>query len=129
MQAFKKFLFLEILFTAVLSLVAYILFTTLLSEYYLPVFWILLGLIATLTAIFHYSIVQVQENQPARFSTRFMMITGIKMMVYLIFITAYAFMNPENAAKFLISFLVLYLLYTILEVVLVVRYFKRLNRK
>lgn len=129
MQAFKRFLFREILFTAALSLGAYVLFSTVLSEYYLPVFWILLVLIATLTAIFHYSIVQIQEKQPARFSTRFMMITGIKMMVYLVGITAYAFIYPENAAKFLISFLTLYLLYTIFEVVLIVRYFKNLRKQ
>lgn len=129
MHAFKQFLFLEALFTAILSIIAYILYSTILSEYYVSVFWLLLGLIAILTAIFHYSVVQIQEKQPSRFSTRFMMVTGIKMMVYLIFITGYAFMYPENATNFLISFLILYLLYTIFEVVLVVRFFKKLNRK
>jgi len=125
MKAFKQFLITEILFTVALSLIAYLVFSTFLSNYYLSVFWILLGLISFLTAIFHYSILQIQQKQPSRFATRFMMVTGIKMMVYLVFITSYAFIFPEKATRFLVSFLVLYLLYTIFEVFLIVRYFKK----
>jgi hypothetical protein len=129
MQAFKRFLLLEVLFTAFVSLGAYVIFSTIFSEYYLSVFWILLGLVAILTAVFHYSIVQIQEKQPVKFATRFMMVTGIKMMIYLVFITSYAFLNPDKAKAFLISFLILYLLYTVFEVILIVRYLKRRSKK
>lgn len=129
MQAFKRFLLLEVLFTAFVSLGAYIIFSTVLSEYYVSIFWMLLGLIAILTAIFHYSIVQIQEKQPARFATRFMMVTGLKMMIYLVVITAYAFLNPDKAKTFLISFLILYLVYTVFEVILIVRYLKKRTNK
>ncbi len=128
MQAFKRFLLGELLFTAIVALVAYIVFFSFLPQYYLGVFWVLLTLIAMLTAIFHYSIVQVQEKQPGKFATRFIMVTGIKMMIYLVFITSYAFMNPEKAARFLISFLILYLLYTLFEVFSIVRYLKKRNK-
>lgn len=128
MQAFKRFILGELLFTALVALAAYIVFFTFLPQYYLGVFWVLLAIIAILTAIFHYSIIQVQEKQPGQFATRFMMVTGIKMMIYLAFITSYAFMNPEKAARFLISFLILYLLYTLFEVFSVIRYLKKRNK-
>jgi len=125
MQAFKKFLFQELLFTAIISLAAFILFRTLLSEYYISVFWLLLGIIAFLTAIFHYSVLQIQEKLASRFTHRFMMFTGVKMIIYLAFITTYAFMFPEKAKVFLLAFLALYLLYTVFEVILIIRFLKK----
>ena len=125
MQDFKRFLLRELLFTICIAGIAFLLFGSLLADYYLPIFWIMLGVIALLTGIFHYSLIQIQENQSSRFSQRFMMISGIKMMIYLVFITSYAFMNPEKATSFLISFFILYLLYTVFEVILSVRYLKK----
>ncbi len=125
MQALKRFLISELLFTLLIAVIAYLLFNTILVEYYLPVFWVLLGIIALLTGVFHYSVVQIQENKSSKFSQKFMMVTGIKMMIYLVFITSYSFMNPEKATSFLISFFVLYLLYTVFEVFLIVRYLKK----
>ncbi len=125
MQDFKRFLLRELLFTISIAGIAFLLFGSLLADYYLPIFWIMLGVIALLTGIFHYSLIQIQENKSSRFSQRFMMISGIKMMIYLVFITSYAFMNPEKATSFLISFFILYLLYTVFEVILSVRYLKK----
>ena len=124
MQAFKRFLLRELLFTIFVAVVAFLLFSSLLTDYYLPIFWILLGVIAILTGIFHYSLIQIQENRSSKFSQKFMMVSGIKMMIYLVFITSYAFMNPEKATSFLISFFILYILYTVFEVILIVRYLK-----
>ncbi|MFC2103797.1 hypothetical protein ACFLS4_00405, partial [Bacteroidota bacterium] len=91
MQTFKKFIIKELVFTISVGILAFILFQTVFQNYYLPVFWILLGMVSILTAILHYSIVQVSEKKAAKFSSRFMMVTGIKMMIYLVFITSYVF--------------------------------------
>lgn len=128
MQAFKGFLVRELVFTFLIATIALILFKSFLAGYYLPVFWVLLAVIALLTGIFHYSILQIQEKQTSKFANRFMMVSGIKMIIYLIFITLYAFTNPLKAAPFLISFFSLYLLFTIFEVFHIVRYLKK-NRK
>ena len=125
MQAFRKFLLRELIFTILVAVAAYILFTSVLVNYYLPVFWILLGLIAALTGIFHFSILQTQEKGTSKFANRFMMVSGIRMMIYLVLITSYVFLNPTKATVFLISFFILYLLYTVFEVFLIVRYLKR----
>ena len=124
MQAFKRFLLRELLFTLVIATIA-LLFNSVLAQYDLPIFWVVLLVIAFLTGAFHYYILQIQEEQTSKFATRFMMVSGIKMMIYLVFITLYAFMNPLKAAPFLISFFSLYLLFTIFEVFHIVKYLKR----
>lgn len=125
MHIFKRFLMQELLFTVLVAVIALVLFKTVLVEFYLPVFWILIAIIAILTSVFHYSIIQIQDKGASKFATRFMMVSGIKMMIYLVFITLYAFIFPDKAKIFLISFFILYLLYTVFEVVLIVRYLRR----
>lgn len=125
MQDFKKFILRELLFTILVSFAAIVLFNTIFEKYYLTIFWGLLGLIAVLTAVFHYAILQIKESETGKFTNRFMMFTGTKMMIYLVIITSYVFIVPEKAVAFLISFLSLYLLYTVFEVLLIVRYLKK----
>lgn len=125
MQALKKFILREILFAAILGVIAYILFQTILKEYYLPVFWILFVVILILTTFFHFSVLQAGNKELSKFSSKFMMFTGIKMIIYLFIIVFYAFAYPENAKIFLISFLILYSVFTAFEVILIVSYFKK----
>lgn len=121
----KKFLFLELILTIFIGLLSLALFQTVLKNYYYPAFWLLLGVVSLLTGLFHYAIIHVNEKSSSKFSSRFMMATGLKMMLYLAFITSYALLNPHKAKVFLISFLILYLIYTVFEVLLIVRYFKK----
>lgn len=125
MNVFKKFIFSEIIFTVIVAAIALLLFKTVLSAFYLPVFWFLIGIIALLTAIFHYSIIQIQDEGASKFANRFMMVSGIKMMIYLAIITSYSFLFPEKAKVFLITFFILYILYTFFEISLILRYLKR----
>ena len=125
MRAFRNFVFRELIFAATLGLIALVLFQTVLKEYYLPVFWILFGIITVFTAVFHYSVLRVSEKETSKFTPKFMMVSGIKMIIYLVIIVYYAFSFPEKARIFLISFFVLYLLYTVFEVLLIVNYFKK----
>ncbi len=125
MQAFKKFIFRELIFALILAIIAFVLFQTVLKEYYLPVFWMLFGILTVFTAGFHYSVVQVSDKNTSKFSSKFMMVSGIKMIVYLILIVFYAFSFPEKARIFLISFFILYMLYNVFEVLLIVNHFKK----
>lgn len=124
MKAFKKFIITELVFTSSISILAFVLFQTVLREYYIPVFWMQLGFIAILTGIMHYSILQINEKGAAKFSTKFMTLSGVKMMLYLVLITAYVFLYTSTAKFFLISFFILYALYTAFEVILIVKYLK-----
>jgi ABC-type transport system involved in cytochrome c biogenesis permease subunit len=125
MQAFKNFIIKELVFTGSIVLIAFFLFKTTLSQFYLPVFWLLLAVVAVLTSIMHFSILQVEEKSTSKFFTKFMIFSGVKMMIYLIMIVAYVFIYPATAKFFLISFIALYFLYTAFEVFLIVRQLKK----
>lgn len=124
MQVFKKFIFQEFLLTISIGLISLILFQTVLKNYYLPVFWILLAIISLLTGILHYSNLQASAKKPSKFASGFLMLTGIKMMIYLILITSYVLLNPEKASMFLISFFILYILYTTFEVLSILKHLR-----
>jgi len=124
MQILKNFFIKELIFTGFIGAIAFILFQTVLSKYYLSVFWIVFGVIAILTGIMHYSLLQINEKSTAKFTSRFMMFSGIKMISYLIFITTYVFLYSSSAKFFLISFFILYFLFTTFEVFQIVKYLK-----
>lgn len=127
MQTLKKFILLELVLTGLIGITAFILFQTIFKNYYIPAFWVLLGVISLLTGFLHYSIIQVAEKDVVKFTSRFMLVSGIKMMIYLVIITSYVFLNTNNAKLFLIFFFILYAIYTAFEVILIVTYFK--NKK
>jgi general stress protein CsbA len=124
MQVFKRFLFQEFVLTISIGLVSLVLFQTTLKNYYLPVFWILLAIISLLTGVLHYSNVRASAKKASKFATGFLMATGIKMMIYLVLITTYVLLHPEKASVFLISFFILYILYTAFEVLSILKHLR-----
>lgn len=124
MQVFKSFLLRELVFTVLVASVAFILFSSILSQYYLPIFWILFVGIALLTGLVHFSNLRFAEKEFSKFSSRFVMMTGIKMIIYLFVIVFYVFLNTTNAKIFLVYFIIIYLLYTAFEVISIVKHFK-----
>lgn len=64
----------------------------------------------------HHFTIKASEENPKRFPAYFMAITGLKMMVYVILLGVYVFVFKETAIPVVITFLVLYLAFTVLEV-------------
>jgi len=65
----------------------------------------------------HQGILSSLGENPKRFPAYFMGITGIKMMVYLLGISIYVFVMLEEGVPTVILFLLLYVLFTVLELV------------
>ena len=64
----------------------------------------------------HHLTLKASEENPKRFPAYFMGITGLKMLAYIILLGIYVFIFKENAIPVVIAFLVLYMAFTILEV-------------
>jgi len=128
MQTFNRFLFKLFILVLAIGLVALILLKTSYSQLILPVFWYMLIGMAGLTAIMHFSILKISEIGAQKFTSRFMMVSGIKMILYLIFITIYVFTFTAQAKVFLISFFILYMLFTVFEVVQIMIYLKQKSK-
>lgn len=85
----------------------------------LPVFFM------SVTFLIHKGFVGAVNLRPQQFVTRFMLITTIKLLSFLALLLVYALMFKDDAIQFLLSFFVLYLIYSVFEVNAVMK----LNKK
>ena len=86
---------------------------------YMPAFFL------AVTVLIHKGFLGSLNMNPRQFVTRFMLITTIKLLSFLAIIFIYAVSFPYDAAQFVLSFFVLYLIYSAFEAVAVVN----LNKK
>lgn len=121
----SKFLINQLILTASVYLVGFFLFKFFFLDYfysflaYLPlIFFVLYG-------VLYYTILNISGKQMKSFTTRFMGVFGIKIIILLVFIVLYSFFNPDVAVQFLIIFFILYVIYTIHGVVAISGYFKK----
>jgi len=77
---------------------------------YLLVFFMLASVL-----VFHFMMKSLAKR-PARFINIFMLTTMIKLFVYMALMITYALMNREEAMPFIVTFFILYMIYTIVEV-------------
>lgn len=76
------------------------------------------------TTCMHVILVR-QAAAPKKFIFYFMALTGIKLLSYLSIILIYALLKKEAALGFTLFFLAMYFLYTGLEVVALLKHFKK----
>lgn len=56
------------------------------------------------------------EKRPTMFVNMFLLTTTLKLLVYMAVMITYALLNKDDAKPFIVNFFVLYLVYTIIEV-------------
>ncbi|HDJ33528.1 MAG TPA: hypothetical protein ENF21_05455 [Bacteroidetes bacterium] len=76
---------------------------------------------ALATLLFHLYLLRVIRHNLQRFTLRFMVATGVKMLFYMIMAGLYLLLEPHRAIPFLIAFFLLYLLFTVFEISILVR--------
>ena len=112
----------RILIISLLVLIAgTILFTTVLRPWFLPVYILLFVLFTGITLLYCGVLVQAARKKPDRFISWFMGVTGIKFMLYLGIMVLYLLFFREHAIPFLLTFLVLYFIYTPTAIILTLR--------
>jgi hypothetical protein len=124
-SATAKFLIKIGLFTAIIYLIATVLFTTVLKTVYLAVFPFELLLIAVVTTVGHLWIINASAQNNVKFTTAFMGSATLKLMIYLFFILIYLWIDHTQVIPFVLTFMILYILYTIFEVIEVLRFIKK----
>ena len=114
----EKQIFLKkaLLFCLVLVGVSAILFSTYMKAFYLKIFPLQFGIIAKVTILSHLRLMNAAEANIRRFNTTFLSIMSVKLIIYVVFIMVYLLMERSGAVNFILSFLILYFCYTILEV-------------
>ena len=113
-QIFKKK---ALLFCLVLAGISLVLFSTLLKDYYLKIFTVQFAVISLVTLLSHLRLMNSVRMNVMRFNTTFLAIMSIKLFLYIIFILVCLLIDRSRAIDFVITFLILYVFFTIFEVI------------
>ena len=122
---FKEFIIQETILAAAITLIGYLLFTTILESYYRHIIPFLLVVVYLMTAAVHGFLLLTHKQEPEKFIRRFLLASGLKIVLYILFLVIYLLLFPENAAIFLLSFLFIYFFFTLFEVVSIHRTVKK----
>lgn len=121
----QKFLRKVFLLCLVISGVSLILYQTLLKGHYLQIFPLQLAVVSLVTVISHLRLMTSVELNARRFSTTFLSVMSAKLFIYLFFILICLIIDRSHAINFVATFLLLYLLFTIFEVIEISNFFKK----
>lgn len=102
--------------TAIIAVLAWLVFSLFLSEYYLPVLPYLLAFFFILTIIIHAWQLKLAKKDIGKFARSNMLITFFKLVLYSIVAVIYIAFDSENAIAFVICLMLLYLIYNFFEV-------------
>lgn len=94
-------------------------------QYRLTAAYFLLAGFYLVTLLVHSALIKAGEKNAKTFVNSFMAVTGLKMFVYLLGLVIYVFVVPKSAFVFAFHFLVFYFVFTVFEVTMLMRFFKR----
>lgn len=115
-NGFTKFIKGLTTYTLIILGIGFVLFLTVFKIYFLPVLPFVLLFYYISTLVLHKFMLQISQKDISRFSFKFMMLSLIKMFIYIIFGVLYIIFDEENAVIFLIVYLILYVAYAVYEV-------------
>ena len=117
MQALpKRFLIRYFIASFVMIGLSYLVFFVLFPALYYPAYPAVFLFIWAITLAVHLILVKHTEKNAKAFHSAFMMAHTFKLFVYLIFIGLYLYFEQARPISFVLSFLVLYLVFTFIEV-------------
>jgi hypothetical protein len=120
-EAFYGFIKITVVTTLIVVVTSVIIFTNISPWLYPPVFPFLLAFFVAATLLVYHFMLKSLEKRPARFVNVFLLTTMLKLLVYMIFMVIYALLNREYARPFIVSFFLLYIIYTVIEVVSILK--------
>ena len=113
----KSFFTKSSLLTIIVFALGAIAYSTVFKQYFLMVLPAMLIFFYIITNLVHAYLLKMAEKSGKRFTSQYMATSFTKMFFYLAVAIVYVIINKENAKIFLINFLLLYAVYTTLEVV------------
>ena len=121
----KVFIIKILTFSVILISISAILYLTFLKRFYVSSFPLQLLIIGSLTAYGHIRLIRACELNMRRFATVFMLSVTLKLIVYLSFLLICLLINHSNAITFVLTFFILYICYTVFEVMEALKLLKK----
>jgi len=89
---------------------------------------LLIPLLLSFTTIWlHNMLIKAAQKAPLKFVNQFMMVTGIKLLLYLFSILIFILLWSQYAISFLIIFFALYVVFTVLEINALLKFLKTIQ--
>jgi hypothetical protein len=124
-ESLRKFGFNLLLLTLILTALGYGLFLFAIPESYFSLFPLVPFFLFAVTLIVHIFLVRASENDARKFASQYLGALGLKILIYIVFLVAFLLLNKKHAVPFLISFLLCYASFTLVEVISILKYQKR----
>jgi len=81
------------------------------------------------TIVMHYQLLKSTEGNPKKFVFTFLLMTTVKILLYLAVILIYSMFNRPDAMAFILAFFLNYFFFTIFELSAVMKLMKKLSTK
>ncbi|MDD4193566.1 MAG: hypothetical protein PHI28_19690 [Mangrovibacterium sp.] len=121
----KRFIIQSTLLAIFFLIAGYLLYTRLIPELYTPaLIFLLLFIFLTTNIVCAWLFSTVKKNN-RRFASSFMAVNFIKMFIYFFVVIGTAWLQREHAKVIMVNFLVMYVAFSVMEVIAMVRLVKR----
>lgn len=121
----KKFLVQSTILTIIVFATGVLLYSTILNQYYLKILPFVVLFFYAVTNLVHAYLLKIAGNSGSRFTSQYMAVSFVKMFFYLGVAIVFVILHREIAKTFIANFLVLYVLYTALEVYQISKFIKQ----
>jgi hypothetical protein len=128
-QTYNIFLKKLLLYTLFIGLTGVVFAYVMPARYLTPHWPYLIVFFFSVTLLVHYILLKATLKKTGAFINLFMLLTFGKLIFFLTIMLIYAFTNRDDAPRFIITFFILYLLFTIFEVYQSLGHSKMLNEK
>lgn len=112
----KRFVVNIILISVILVIIGWVMFSMFIPQYYLPVFPFVLMFFAFSSVAVHAYQLQLSKKDTAKFTRSNMIITFLKLFLYSTVAIVYIAVDTQNAKIFVICFILLYVIFSVFEV-------------
>ncbi|MBN3035296.1 MAG: hypothetical protein JW861_06895 [Bacteroidales bacterium] len=113
----KRFLIRLTFLTLLIAAATYIAFRLLPPSYVTPALPGIILFFYVTTVLVHWILLKASHSRFERFVNWFMLLTVGKLILFLTLILVYSLINREDAVAFILAFSVLYVAYTLFEVI------------
>jgi hypothetical protein len=124
-ESLRKFTFNLFLLALVLTTLGYGCFRFLVPASYFSLFPLVPFFIFAVTATVHIYLVKASDNDARKFMSRYLGSMGVKLLIYILFLIVFLVLDTKHVIPFLISFLVCYVAFTLVEVLAILKHQKR----
>ncbi|MCK4856114.1 MAG: hypothetical protein KAT31_17670 [Bacteroidales bacterium] len=121
----KKFIITLLFIALIITVLGYGLFLFLIPQYYFPHFPVIPAFLMLVTIMVHVYLIKSSENNPRKFTSKYLGAMGLKMFIYLVFLIVILLLDTAHAVPFLVSFLVSYAVFTLFEVISILNFLKK----